>query len=91
MGTEIFGLIIFIIMAFTFVIAWSFFARNIFVSVVGCAGSLLIISHVLNYYSVGEFQIFTLEQYFYVGVVPGVLNSIIYWVRGRSNVASSAP
>jgi hypothetical protein len=88
MGTEIIGVLIFLIIGIAAAFTWVKLASTLFTSVIGSAATVLLVVQALNFIWVGEPQLISSLQFFVAGGIPAAVTLLLF-ILSKKNKASS--
>ena len=88
MGTEIIGVLIFLIIAIAVAFPWVKLASTLFTSVIGSAATVLLVVQALNFIWVGELQLMSALQFLVTGGIPALV-ALVLFILTKKNKATS--
>jgi len=77
MGTEIVGLIIFILLALAVSVASGVVIKSLPMAIALSALMVVLSVQVMNYLFVGQFQLLSVQQFAFIGGVPAIITLVV--------------
>lgn len=77
MGTEIIGVIVFVLVVLAISVALGLTVKNMPVSVAMSTLLVVISVQALNYFSIGQFQLMSAQQFAYTGGLPAATTLVV--------------